>query len=125
MENLIKLIGLRVFAVGIVAVMAFFGYLAYVDKISWEVIVQIELFILAFGIGVFWFVNVTFVALRNILKYLIVSEYEIAKERHKISYMKMETCERMYHIYRKLRGNTFVENIMVKMRNFDNDGDAI
>lgn len=59
------------------------------------------------------------VAMRNILRTQIVCMYEDSLDKGYITNLKLHSMEQMYSSYKALNGNTFVDDIMIKVRKLE------
>ena len=55
-------------------------------------------------------------AQRTMLKNEIVKEYENAENKGYISTLRLEVCERAFEDYKALKGNSYIEDLMTKLR---------
>lgn len=53
---------------------------------------------------------------KNLLRKEIVGMYEDALEKEYITNLKLATAEELYKSYKELEGNSFVDDVMVKLR---------
>lgn len=49
----------------------------------------------------------------------ILDIYDRCKEKRQITYYQLQSAEASFEIYKKLKGNSFVEEIINKMRDFE------
>ena len=80
--------------------------------------VQIS-FICALLIAIFKFANAMIEATKCTLRNDILSIYDRCKENKKITKYQLESIEYSYKQYKALKGNSFVENLVEKVENFE------
>lgn len=117
MERLEKIVGLRTIVVVLVILVGWLVFLYSKDYISYEELIQVLVFIIALGSVTVSFFNLICQTLRRIIRKEIVDAYEQAiRDGGKISHIQLASVESLYQSYIMLKGNTFVEDTMIKLR---------
>lgn len=70
-------------------------------------------------IGVLWiFAKYIFEAIKGLLRHAILSVYDACKVERKITRYQLQNVHFLYAIYKKLGGNSFVDEIMEEIKDF-------
>lgn len=69
--------------------------------------------------ALFLFANSIHKASKCSLRNDILDIYDRCKDTRKITYYQLQSAEYSFEIYKKLKGNSFIEEIINKMRNFE------
>lgn len=80
----------------------------------WVQLVFIASLILAFAQSIIWIIEGVKCSLRND----ILQIYDLCREKKEISKYELEAIEKSSSLYFKLRGNSFVRDILEEVRNY-------
>lgn len=67
----------------------------------------------------FMFIYALIQAVKCLLRNDILSIYDRCKDAEKITYWQLQSIEMSYKLYKLLRGNSFVDDLLNKIRGFE------
>lgn len=60
---------------------------------------------------------------RAIIKQKIVAIYRRAVREGKTTYLELENAERLFESYKELQGNSYIDDLMIRLRRFKGEGE--